>query len=108
MWGNLFLSFRLFSVVADRGLRSDAVGVGGFYGMTIEDCVLTRINGTSPQARIDVEPEPPDPVDVLIRRCRSEAPGGHAAPVERSGVEKETVTQRKDRARHPQPQIQME
>jgi hypothetical protein len=66
------------SVVAAKGLRGDAAGVGGYYGVTIEDCVLTRTNGTSPQAGIDVEPEPPDPADVLIRRCRSEGNRGPA------------------------------
>ncbi len=66
------------SVVAARGVRGDAAGVGGYYGVTIEDCVLTRTIGTSPQAGIDVEPEPPDPVDVLIRRCRSEGNRGPA------------------------------
>lgn len=66
------------SVVAARGVRGDAAGVGGYYGVTIEDSVLTRTAGTSPQAGIDVEPEPPDPADVLIRRCRSEGNRGPA------------------------------
>lgn len=65
------------SVVAARGRRGEP-SEGGYFGVTIEDSVMTRTNGTSPQAGIDVEPEPPDPADVLIRRCRSEGNRGPA------------------------------
>lgn len=62
------------SVVAAKGKPGEA----GYFGATIEDCVLTKTAGTSPQSGIDVEPEYTDPIDVAIRRCRSEGNRGPA------------------------------
>ncbi len=48
------------------------------YGLVIEDCQLMNTNGKSPQSGIDIEPEPGDVVDVIVRRCHSESNRGPA------------------------------
>ena len=57
-------------VTCDNNFRQ-GISVVACVGCLIEDSMLARTNGTSPQAGIDVEPEYQDPIDVTIRRCKS-------------------------------------
>lgn len=63
--------------VCDNNFRQ-GISVVACVGCVIEDSVLKNTNGTSPQAGIDIEPEYQDPIDVTVRRCRSDGNRGPA------------------------------
>lgn len=74
-WPNVNVTVR--RATCDNNVRQ-GISVVACTGCIIEDCVLTRTSGLSPQAGIDCEPEYQDPIDVTIRRCRSEGNRGPA------------------------------
>lgn len=49
----------------DHG-RRQGISVTSADGVTIEDCVITNVYGTDPQAAIDIEPNEKDTVDNII------------------------------------------
>lgn len=63
--------------IFDNNFRQ-GVSVLSCIGCVLEDSVLSRTNGTSPQSGIDFEPELGDSFDMIVRRCRSEGNRGPA------------------------------
>lgn len=56
----------------DHG-RRQGISVTSADGVTIEDCVITNVSGTNPQAAIDIEPNHNETVDnVIIRNIHCE------------------------------------
>jgi len=67
----------ILGVTCDNNLRQ-GISVVSCVHCLIEDSVLSRTSGRSPQAGIDVEPEWGDRVDVTIHGCRSDGNRGPA------------------------------
>lgn len=51
----------------DHG-RRQGISVTSADGVTMEDCIITNVSGTNPQAAIDIEPNEKDTVDHIIIR----------------------------------------
>ena len=56
----------------DNG-RRQGISVTSADGVTIEDCIITNVSGTNPQAAVDIEPNEGEVVDnVIIRNIHCE------------------------------------
>lgn len=70
--GNSSKNVSIRNCKLDNG-RRQGISVTSADGVTIEDCVITNVSGTDPQAAIDIEPNHKETVDnVIIRNIHCE------------------------------------